>query len=116
LRIETDVSGALKKSVSTFSTSPAHHRIVIRLGGPYHSLGCESLDLLNGAWCPLLEGHTMKLYQQSALPSLHHRFLSFDDRTYSLVQVDGVFSGDNVGDGRSLLARGLLSGGLGRHF
>lgn len=39
------------------------------------------------------------------------------EATYSLVHVDGVLAGDNVGNGGALrLARRLLSGGLGRHF
>lgn len=32
-------------------------------------------------------------------------------RTYSLVQVNGVFTSDNIGDGRALGLAGLLLGG-----
>lgn len=44
------------------------------------------------------------------------RSLLYFDSTYSLVKVDGVLSGNDIRDGRSLLARRLLSGSLGRHF
>jgi hypothetical protein len=37
------------------------------------------------------------------------------ESTYSLMHVDGVFAGDDIGNGAALLARGLLSGCVG-HF
>lgn len=88
-------------------------------GEPYHSLGSEVLDLLDGAGGPLLESNTVEL--ESLLATPHFSKQSDSDvfgrswATYPLVHVDGVLAGDNVRNGGALrLAGRLLS--LGRHF
>jgi hypothetical protein len=85
--------------------------------GSYHSLGGESLDLLNGARSSLLEGDTVQLQQTlaSIFPDEQHRCLVDSSSTYPLVHVNGVLAGDDIRDGGALgLAGRLLS--LGRHF
>jgi len=37
------------------------HPLVDGKSGTYHGLGSESLDLLDGLWCTLLERDTMEL-------------------------------------------------------
>lgn len=88
----------------------------------YHRLVRESLDLLDGAGSSLLEGHTVHLFARNSISILYWTPATVSsrievvetDRTYSLVEVDGVLASDHVGDGRAALLAGLLGGG--RHF
>ena len=59
------------------------------LGSAYHCLVRKFPDFLNSLRCPLLEAGAVD----------------------ALVEVDGVFAGDNVGDGRTLGLSGLWFGG-----
>lgn len=64
-------------------------------------------------WCPSACAEALadisRGYESTPFRVVHFFF----DSTYSLVQVDGVLAGDNVGDGRALLLAGGLNVG---HF
>lgn len=108
-------------------------------GAAYHRLLGKVLNLLDRSGSALLEAYAMNLYasNQSSVQCQHffnhrgeERNLALDELhktnscflrclecvcvcrgTYALVEVDGVFAGNNVGDGAALC--GLGGSGLG---